>query len=44
MRDKTLKLEDLKVSNTLGGAGEGDTSGEGRGPDKRGLSVGGVSL
>jgi len=25
MRDYKLKLEDLKASHTLGGAGEGDT-------------------
>ena len=25
VRDKKLKLEDLKVSHTLGGSGEGDT-------------------
>jgi hypothetical protein len=28
MRDRNLKLEDLKVNLTLGGVGEGDTYGE----------------
>ncbi len=34
-----IKLEDLKASHTLGGVGEGDTSGEGRGEKTRGLRV-----
>jgi hypothetical protein len=35
MRDKKLNLEDLKASHTLGGAGEGDTKGEGPGTETR---------
>jgi hypothetical protein len=37
MRDKKLNREDLKDSHTLGGTGEGDTQGEGRGYEERGL-------
>jgi len=32
-----IKLEDLKASHTLGGAGKGDPQGEGRGEEVRGL-------
>jgi hypothetical protein len=39
MRDYDPKLEDLKASHTLGGLGEGDTQGEGRGLEARGLRV-----
>ncbi len=39
MRDKKLNREDLKDSHTLGGTGEGDTQGEGRGYEERGLWV-----
>ena len=30
VRDRRIKLGDLKASHTLGGAGEGDTLGDGR--------------
>jgi hypothetical protein len=31
VRDEELKLEEVRASHTLGGAGEGDTEGEGSG-------------
>ncbi len=40
MRDKNLKSEDVKASNTLGGTGEGLTEGGGSREEARGLLVG----
>jgi len=37
MTDKELKLEEVEVSHTLGGAGEGGTYAEGSGEEARDL-------